>query len=82
MFIFAWIEDESGGELDTEGLAALAENYDMTLPNVYDAGGAAMWSLGASGGIPYSVVFDKGAVIADAGYLSVGDVDEVLDQYE
>lgn len=78
MFIFAWIEDESGGELDADGLAGLADSYNMTVPNVYDAGGAAMWALGAEGGIPYSVVFDRGAVIANAGYLSVGDVDAVL----
>lgn len=82
MFIYAWIEDESGGELDTEGLKAIADNYGHTMPVVYDAGGASMWSLGATGGIPFAAVVDHGAVLANAGYLSVSDVDAVLAEHQ
>lgn len=79
MFLEIIIEDQDGGEADLTELQSWADTYGLTMPVLSDPGSSVLYSF-ASGsiGLPFTVLIDRGVVVADANYPSTGDMDALL----
>jgi thiol-disulfide isomerase/thioredoxin len=84
MIIEVLIEDADGGPVEQEERVAWAESYGQTIPVVHDPGGQTMWSFVPQGsgsvGLPFPVLLDRGAVVADVDGPTQSDIDALLQE--
>lgn len=79
MILEILIEDEGGGEVDQEEAVGWAEQYGLTMPVLSDPGSATLYSFATGSiGLPYTVLIDRGVVVASTNYPNTGDMDELL----
>ncbi|MFN7144603.1 MAG: peroxiredoxin family protein [Myxococcota bacterium] len=78
MLLETIIENNEYEAPSEDELLEWADEYGMTMPVLADPNGATMWSFGADGGLPFMVLFDRGMVIENTGYLSESDIEALL----
>ena len=68
------IEDEGGNAPDQRDLRGWADAFGLTIPVVADPGYSVLTRFGSGSiGLPFTVLLDRGVVVADTTYPSSSD---------
>lgn len=80
MVLEIMIEDNSSGRVDEAELVQWADNYGLTMPVLSDPNGGTMWSYAGGGsiGLPFTLLMDRGVIIADATSPTEADVERLI----